>query len=198
MRPPESSDWQGTTWATLSRPRSSDLDPVDVRGRGIMHLTCSSRRPGFAPAISCITIFQTPRMPITLRGLIQHQHPRRDALGGGLILLPVPDVAPEDVDPPAHLTAFARRPCCTSTGAGARGGGEDGDAGAAVVPADLAVHLDLGDHLFRETDGEILLLRNFDRCSGTNYRMGSVNEFSLSSSRRILKLQSEVIDNNIA
>ena len=53
-------------------------------------------------------------------------------VGGQWLLLAVPDVVAENVDPPAHLsTAFARRPAAL-VGAGARGGREDGDAGPAV------------------------------------------------------------------
>ena len=85
---------------------------------------------------------------------------------GNWLLLAVPYIAPEYVDPPADLAALSGRP-------GRARGGEDGYSGPAVVSADLALHLDLVDHLFCEADREIFFLGDFDSRLGTHCRSTS-------------------------
>ena len=88
----------------------------------------------------------------------------------------IPDVPPEEVDPPPDLTAPARRPtrtcaCTRACGPGAETG-EQGDARSAFVPAYLSGGFYFVDHLLRESDRKVLLLCDLDRCTGSHWTMG--------------------------
>ena len=82
------------------------------------------------------------------------------------LFLPIPHISPKHVHPPADLATAARGPVR----------GDRGDAAPAIIPADLAVALDLVHHLLCEPDREVFLSCDLDggpwaNC-GSNWRAG--------------------------
>ena len=83
------------------------------------------------------------------------------------LFLPIPHVSPKHIHPPADFATAARRPVRR----------DRGNAAAAVVPADLAIALDLVHHLLREPDREVFLSCDLHGRARADYGSGRAGAY---------------------